>query len=141
MRRRKIFDRSSIAEEVAGGRRGWSILKKNKGVEFWRDGESVRTEKFVESRGRSERDAGEFHTLLLLWLLCIQYKGKPTWPCELTSFRPWAVTRINPSPPQAIVSTNSQNFMVAWPNGKAFDYESRDRRFDPCRNHSHSLFF
>ena len=51
MRRRKIFDRSSIAEEVAGGRRGWSILKKNKGVEFWRDGESVRTEKFVESRG------------------------------------------------------------------------------------------
>lgn len=41
---------------------GWSILKKNKDVEFWRDGEVVRTEKFVESRGRSERDAGEFHT-------------------------------------------------------------------------------
>ena len=57
-----MFDRSSIAEEVAGGRRGWSILKKNKGVEFWRDGESVRTEKFVESRWRSERDPGEFHT-------------------------------------------------------------------------------
>ena len=25
--------------------------------------------------------------------------------------------------------------MVAWPNGKALDYESRDCRFDPCRDH------
>ena len=26
--------------------------------------------------------------------------------------------------------------MVAWPNGKALDYESRDSRFDPWRDHS-----
>ena len=24
--------------------------------------------------------------------------------------------------------------MVTWPNGKALDYESRDCRFDPCRD-------
>ena len=25
--------------------------------------------------------------------------------------------------------------VVAWPNGKALDYESRDSRFDPWRDH------
>jgi hypothetical protein len=25
---------------------------------------------------------------------------------------------------------------VAWPNGKALDYESRDSRFDPWRDHT-----
>ena len=33
------------------------------------------------------------------------------------------------------VEANTFHKLVAWPNGKALDYESRDSRFDPWRDH------
>ena len=34
-----------------------------------------------------------------------------------------------------VYCSDCSSSMVAWPNGKALDYESRDSRFDPWRDH------
>ncbi|CRL29115.1 unnamed protein product [Penicillium camemberti] len=50
--------------------------------------------------------------------------------CDFTTHTEWVYLRLRL---KRTLFPTDHNSTAGWPNGKALDYESRDCRFDPCK--------